>query len=148
MRLLIAHRAVLVAVCSGMVLGVGILVLAWYPARKLMAASLMAMAMAAGAALQPNITLLAAQSAFLGFLLTILAALMQRTQNRRRSRPATFGEASGLASALMPVSSLNRWSEPGSDDSTAIRVRPASTVDHVVVARPEASESGLPKPSP
>jgi len=144
MPLLIAHRAVLVAVCSGMVLGVGILVLAWYPARKLMAASLMAMAMAAGAAMQPDITLLAVQSAFLGLFLTILAALMQRMQNRRRSRPATFGEASGLASALMPISSLNRWSEPGSDDSTAIRVRPASTVDHVVVARPEASESGLP----
>ena len=148
MRLPIASRAVLVAVCSGMVLGLGILVLRWYPARQLMAACLLAMVVAVAAALQPNTTLLAVQSAVLGLILTVLAALMQRMQNRRRSAPATFGEAGGLGSPLMSGSSLNRWSEPGSDDSTAIRVRPASTVDHIVVARPEPSDGGLPRPSP
>ncbi len=148
MRLPLVPRAVLVAVCSGTVLGLGILVLRWYPARQLMAASLLAMVLAAAAALEPTMTLQAAQSAVLGLILTILAGLMQRMQNRRRSAPATFGEAGGLASAMIPGSSLNRWSEPGSDDSTAIRVRPASTVDHVVVVRPEASEGGLRRPSP
>ena len=148
MRLPLVPRAVLVAVCSGTVLGLGILVLRWYPARQLMAASLLAMALAVATAVQPTITLLAAQSAVLGLILTILASLMQRMQNRRRSAPATFGAAGGLASPMIPGSSLNRWSEPGSDDSTAIRVRPASTVDHVVVVRPEASEGGLRRPSP
>ena len=83
MRLPIVSRAVLVAVCSGMVLGLGILVLRWYPARQLMAACLLAMVVAVAAALQPNTTLLAVQSAVLGLILTVLAALMQRMQNRR-----------------------------------------------------------------
>jgi hypothetical protein len=147
MRLPLVSRAVLVAVCSGVVLGLGILVLRWYPARQLMAACLLAMVVAVAAAMRPNTTLLAAQSAVLGLILTALAALMQRMQNRRAA-PATFGEVGGLGSALTPGSSLNRWSEPGSDDSTAIRVRPASTVDHIVVARPEPSEGGPPGPSP
>ena len=148
MRLLIAPRTVLVVVCSGMVLGVGILVLGWYPARQLMAATLVAMIVAVAAALGPSTTLLAVQSAVLGLVLTFLAAWMQWLQNRRRSAPATFGEASGLATPPMPGSSLNRWSEPGSDDSTAIRLRPASTVDHVVLARSQPSEGGLPRPAP
>ena len=148
MRLPIVPRAVLVAVCSGMVLGIGILVLRCDPARQLMAACLLAMAVAVAAAWQPSITLMAVQSAMLGLILTILAALMHRMQNRRRSAPATFAEAGGLVSPMIPGSSLNRWSEPGSDDSTAIRARPGSTVDHVVVARPEALEGGPQGPSP
>jgi hypothetical protein len=147
LRLPLVSRALLVAVCSGMVLGLGILVLRWYPARQLTAACLLAMAVAIAAAWEPNTTLLAVQSAVLGLILTVLAALMQRMQNRRAA-PSTVGEVSGLGSALTPGSSLGRWSEPGSDDSTAIRVRPASTVDHIVVARPEPSDGGLPKPSP
>jgi hypothetical protein len=148
MRPLIASRAVLVAICSGAVLGIGILVLRWSPSRQLMAASLLAMVVAVAAALQPMITLLAVQCAVLGLILTFLAALVQRMQNRRRSAPATFGEASGLEPSSMPGSSLNRWSEPGSDDSTAIRVRPPSTIDHIVVARSETSEGGLPRTPP
>jgi hypothetical protein len=126
----IATRAWLVAVCSGSVLALGaLLILYRRPPIRLAWAVALALVLAAATAVRPSVTLLVVQSAMIGIACTLLTALMDRLVHRRSRTPTVFGESSGLASP--PDSSLSHTLGVGSDDSTAIRVRPSSTVDHV-----------------
>ncbi len=145
LRLWIVSRAGLVAVCSGFVLAAGVLLIFGKPgARPVWAATAGALLLAA-AALRPSVAPAAAQAGLLGVLLALLAAWMHRSSERRRPRPA-YGESVGssrnTASALSPRTA-STIPPAGSDDSTAIRVRPiataatATTVDRQAVVPTE-----------
>jgi hypothetical protein len=130
MRPRIVARAWLVAVCSGTVLAVGaFLILFWRPPFRLAWAVALALVLAAATALSPSVTFLLVQSAMIGVVCTLLTLLMDRLVHRRTRPSAVFGESSSLPTPA--GSSLSRAMSAGSDDSTAIRVRPSSTVDHV-----------------
>lgn len=143
LRVLIASRAGLVAICSGPVLALGVWLIVSRRSRfRLVWPVILAIALLVGAAIQPSVTFLAIQSGMIGVVFTLLAALMQRLVDRPRRRGAPgFGEASGLASGPPPGSSVSRTAGVGSDDSTAIRIRPVSTVDHLPTGPPGGSES-------
>jgi hypothetical protein len=64
---------------------------------------------------------------------------MQRFVHRRQRGPV-FGEASALGGAVPSGSTVSRTVGVGSDDSTAIRVRPTSTVDHLSTGIPLTPE--------
>jgi hypothetical protein len=135
----IVTRAGLVAVCSGSVLALGAFLILYrrLPTRLAWGVAL-ALVLAAATAVQPSVTFLVVQSAMIGIACTLLTALMDRLVHRRARTPAVFGESSGLAppSGSLPGSSLSHTLGVGSDDSTAIRVRTSSTVDHVSTTPP------------
>lgn len=122
----VAARALLVAACSGTVLALGLVWLAWRPRSAWVGLVVLAMAGAVAAAADVSTTALVAQSAALGVALTALAALTRHLVDRRREHPA-FVEPSTLG-ATGPGSSRHA-ALVGSDDSTVLRHRPASTVD-------------------
>jgi hypothetical protein len=146
--IVIASRAGLVALCSGSVLGIGgILILAWRPPFRLAWAAVLAFTLAVATAVEPSTTILVAQSALLGVVLTGLSALIQRLVDRRRSAAAVFGEPDPFSSFAAPATAASRTGDVGLDDSTAIRVRPPSTMDHVAPTRPAAPPGAAPDPS-
>jgi hypothetical protein len=132
----IASRAWLVAVCSGTVLAVGgFLILVWRPPVKLVWAAAAVLGLSVAALLHPSVTFLGVQSGMVGILLTGLIALMQSVVERRRGS-AAFTDPSGLP--LAGGSTFNRTVGVGSDDSTAIRTRPVSTMDYAPANAPGA----------
>ena len=138
----IASRGWLVGICSGSVLVVGgLLILFRAPAPRLIWLAALALGLSVSTLVQPGVTFLAVQSAMLGVVLTLLTALMQRLVHRRRPAPV-FGEPGGLGGGVVPAgSTVSRTVGVGSDDSTAIRVRPtSSTVDHRANASPVPPE--------
>ena len=142
LRIRIASRGLLVGICSGTVLAVGaLLILVWRPAMPLAWAAALALGLACATLVEPSVTFLVVQSALTGVVLTLLTALMQR-QVQRRASATVLGEASGRSGARPGAgpagSSVNYTGSVGSDDSTAIRVRPvvASTADHPVAGIP------------
>jgi hypothetical protein len=152
LRVRIASRAGLVAICSGPVLALGVWLIVSRRSRfRLVWPVLVAVALLVGAAVQPSVTFLAIQSGMVGVIFTLLAALMQRLVDRPRRRGAPgFGDASSLTSrpGSAPGSSVNRAGGVGSDDSTAIRIRPVSTVDHLPTGSPGGPESIAGRPLP
>jgi hypothetical protein len=145
-----AARAWLVAVCSGSVLAVGaFMILFWHPPLRLAWAAALAVVLAAATAIRPSVTFLVVQSAMIGVVCTLLTLLMDRLVHRRRRPSAVFGESTPLPTPA--GSSLSRALGAGSDDSTAIRVRPSSTVDHVPNNNSAGSltpEAAVGRPSP
>jgi hypothetical protein len=133
----IASRASLVAIFSGPVLALGLLLLYLRPTFRLSASVFLALVLAIATAVQPSVTVLGVQSAMMGVLFTLVAAATQRLVERpRRASPSFFGEPNNLAGTSLPGSSVNRLGGAGSDDSTAIRVRAPSTVDHAPAVPP------------
>ncbi|MBV8555200.1 MAG: hypothetical protein JO116_06530 [Planctomycetaceae bacterium] len=131
LRLTIASRAGLVAVCSGPVLGLGVLLLFWRPPLRIVWAAVLALVLTVAVAVQPSVTLLAIQSSVVGVGFTLLAVVMQRlVERRRRSASAVFGRPSSMA--IPPVGSMFRRAVGvGSDDPTELRARPvSSSADH------------------
>jgi hypothetical protein len=128
----VASRALLVAVCSGTVLAVGaLLILVWRPPGRLIWVAVPAFILAVAALLHPSVTFLAVQSGMVGVVLTASIALMQKFFVGRRSGPVAYGDPNGRAAGVAPGSTLSRTVGVGSDDSTAIRVRPVSTMDYL-----------------
>ena len=129
----VVSRAWLVALGSGSVLAVGgLLILVWRPSLRLVWVAALVLGLSVAALLHPSVTFLVVQSSVIGLLLTALLAVMQRVVDHRRRAAAVFGEPGGSSPAPAPGSSFNRGvGVPGSDDSTAIRVRPVqvSTMD-------------------
>ena len=129
MRPWIAPRAGLVGIFSGSALACG---LPWLLGRRRgrwLWPAAPVLALAVGAAVQPGATLVAAQSALIGVALFLLAASIRWLVERRRP-PSPFGPPSGLAPSA-PAGSVPEPPAPvGSDHSTVIRPRAASTVDH------------------
>jgi hypothetical protein len=129
----VTSRALLVAVCSGLVLTVGgLFLLVWRPRAEVLWLVGVALGLAVAALVHPSVTFLVVQSAAFGVLLTLLLALMQRLFERRRPAlgPVVYGESSRTP-VPAPGSTLNRAANAaaGSDEPTAIRPRPISTVD-------------------
>jgi hypothetical protein len=99
-------------------------------------------AVLAAVLVEPTVTFLIFQAAALGALLALLGLLIERSIERLSLR--SQGADRGAVTAIRPAadSSLNRSASVGSDDSTAIRVRVPSTLDHApaAVVAPEARQ--------
>jgi hypothetical protein len=138
----VASRALLVALCSGVVLLVGGgLILLRRPYAPLAWLAVALAALASGTALHPSVTLLIVQSAALGVFLTASIALMQRSFVAPRARASSMRELARRDASGSPGSSLVRSVGVGSDDSTAIRVRTSSTAEYVAIP-PVAPDHG------
>jgi hypothetical protein len=138
----IATAAEILALCSGSALALGVPMLYLHPRFRLLAMLLIALGVAVAAAVNFSVTLLTVQSAALGIVFTLVAAFVKGLVDRpRRAASAIFGEPGALPSGSTPGSSVSRPALVGSDDSTAIRVRPSSTVDQHPTAAPAGSET-------
>ncbi|MGE3817928.1 MAG: hypothetical protein AB7I30_00690 [Isosphaeraceae bacterium] len=130
--ILIASRTWLVATCSGavMVLG-GFFLLIWRPTTRLAWVATSLFGLTVAAVVHPSVILLALQSGLIGVVLTVVIALMQRRVERRQATSPGIAELGASPSGLGAASST--FQRPGlenSDDSTAIRSRPVSTIDY------------------
>ncbi|WP_422925377.1 hypothetical protein [Singulisphaera sp. PoT] len=132
-RPLIFSRAGLVGLWSGSALAIGVIVLYLGSWLRIVVLAILALGLSICLALLPSATILALQSAAIGFVFTLVAAVMKRQIERPRPLASTlFGEpAPPSATSALPGSSIRSMGVVGSDESTAIRVRPASTVDHL-----------------
>lgn len=135
----VSSRAALVALCSGGLLALGLAWLAWRPLPRGSGVVLSALALLAAVFLEPSTLFVVVQSSAVGAVLLGLAATMQRTVDGRRAARTPPGDRTGHGSSYPgPVSgeasgqagpaprSGFASDAPGSDDSTAIRARPAA----------------------
>jgi hypothetical protein len=139
LRFAVFSRLTLLLSCSGPILLMGLLALFRRPPPRLIAVMLLAIGFAAGSIIEFDVMLLLLQSSALGIALLVMAlamhwAIERRSQSRARGDRALVVGPSSLGS------SLGRGPVVGSDDSTAIRVRPTtpsavSTADHIVLSR-------------
>ena len=99
------------ALCSGPVLGLGVLMIVYRrPPFRLAGSDLLALVLAVATAVQPSVTLKVAQSAMIGMAFTLLAAVVQRLVERPRRRAGgVFGEPNSLG-AVAPAGSSHRRS--------------------------------------
>lgn len=146
-------RIGLLLLCSGPVLAAGLLVLARRPPPRLIAGSLLVLLFAVGLLVEPSVLILVLQSSLLGFALWI-SALAMNWAIERSGHHRTPGDRALIVAPSSSGSSPARPASPGSEDSTAIRVRPAtpsavSTADHVVLIRaPGRLADDFPQPEP
>lgn len=139
LRPTILSRAGLVGLCSGAVLAIGlVMMLARTPARVAWLLLPIA-ALAAAVLVPPSVIALVVQSSLLGVALVSVAAATQRFVERRTPASPSFAESSGLV--ISGAARVAPPAEVGSDDSTVVRGRAGTTVDHAPagVASPEGS---------
>jgi hypothetical protein len=145
LRFFVFSRIGLLFLCSGPLLAIGLLVLARRPPPRLIAASLLILAFAAGVLIEPDVLILVLQSSILGVALWLSALAMHWAMEKAgHSRGA--GEGALIVSPSSTASSMVYPPSPGSDDSTAIRTRPVSpsavsTADHLVLFRTPGLQS-------
>ncbi|GAC1465759.1 MAG: hypothetical protein NVSMB9_05680 [Isosphaeraceae bacterium] len=140
----IVHRAFLVALCSGSILVLGgLLILVWRPSFQWFWIMASLLTLSTSILVLPTVTLLVLQSAWVGFLLTLLIAVMQRFVGRRRLSPLIHANPNGRTPTLGLDPAMSRADSDGvgSDDSTAIRIRSRSTIDHVRQIAPTAPDA-------
>jgi hypothetical protein len=145
----IVSRAGLVGACSGSVLGLGLVLLVWRPRGLWIVLAAVGLALIVAVAVQPGLILPALQSSLVGVVLALVAAVMRRLIEQRRPSPTRFGESGGLV--IGPPSGSSPVVLVGSDDSTAIRPRPATTIEHVRPTLPVGRGSDvieIPAPGP
>ncbi len=146
LRFAVYSRSLLVLLCSGPPLLVGLLILGRRPPARSVVAALMLLVFGVTAFSDPSTILLVAQSSLLGLALLAIAAIMNWAVERRsgfRDAPklgSTPGTVEGQSSLLVPPSL-------GSDESTAIRPRTlnagVTTAEHAhIVANPERPAEG------
>lgn len=141
LRPAIVSRAGLVGVCSGAVLGLGLVGLVWRPRGGWIVLAVLAFVVIVAAAVQPGLVLPALQSSAVGAVLVPVAGLMHRLLQRRRPGPARFGEPGGIT--IVSPSNSSAGVMVGSDDSTAIRPRPGTTIEHARASLPIDRDSGV-----
>jgi len=148
LRFPVFSRFALLLLCSGPIMLAGLLVLARRPPPRLVGLTLVALAFAIGAFVDPDATILIVQSAMLGVVLLLASVAMNWALVRREgARPAD-----GRVMVVTPSaagSSISIAGGIGSDDPTAIRPRPAvppaaSTADHVAPSTPPGRPAGEP----
>lgn len=148
----IAMRPIMVAICSGTVLLIGLVALLWR-ARLRLYGLLVAIVLAALAVTwHPSLALQFLQSATVGVALLVIAAVLHRLV-APKTRPITEGPevVERPTSSFAQPASARAAGEGGGDESTVIRQRASSTVDG---GRPEAgalaasSTTGNPLPLP
>jgi hypothetical protein len=127
----LAPRAWIVATCSGATLIVGFFAIFSQIRFRTIWIIVAGLALLTAMLLQPSVTFLAVQSGFIGVALTLLGLVIQRLIERSKARTISGREAGPQAGATASDSGLGRSPSIGSDDSTAIRVRVASTMDFV-----------------
>src|SRR5262249_37322039 len=134
--------ALFVAICSGIVLLIGFALI--FLRSRFRAAWVAAGGVIVLAAIlfEPNGTLLVLQAAALGAALALLGLLIERSIERSSARSLAVRPAGTAAIRPAGDSSLERSAGVGSDDSTAIRVRVPSTLDHTPASMvvPEAGQ--------
>ena len=151
----IYSRALLVGICSGVVLALGVILLSLRPNARLAAVGALGSAVALAIALDPSLSLLAIQSSLFGVVLTLIAALTQSAVHRRRSPgPIVIEPATADAFAVNRIqperdSSRNApLREVGSDESTVIRHRAnssPSTIDYKPPSEPREFRESFPR---
>lgn len=133
-----ASRALLVAICSGTVLALGgLLILVWRPAIGLVGVAILGLSVSIAALLFPSLCLQALQSGEIGLGLAALIVVLQRFVDRGQPAGVTiYGEPSSRPPVLAAGSTQSHTvgTGAGSDESTMIRVRTASTRDHIQIA--------------
>jgi hypothetical protein len=133
-------RAILIGVYSGAVLAIGILFLIWRPPGRVLWLAGLVLVLVVAAAVRPSVIFVALQSSAVGVVLTVVAALTQGLVERRRAPAALYQEHSGLGAGTRRTgSSLSPMPLPGSDESTVIRTRTATTAEHVAINPDRAS---------
>ena len=125
---LIVSRASLVGVGSGVVLGLGLLLMAARGWARTAWAFLPALLLAGFVVSPPSLIPLAAQSSALGFVLLGVAVATQGLVDRRRPG-GMAAEPSGLVVVSASASGRRGVPEVGSEDSTVVRARSGTTVD-------------------
>jgi hypothetical protein len=145
LKVMLASRSWLVAICSGVVLAIGaVFLLLWRPPVWFLTASAILLS-AVAILLDIHQLVVLVQSAAVGLFLTILIAVMQRVVERRRFRSVVFVEPSSR------TSSFNRGSTPipsagvGSDDPTAIRPRDVVSPHSDAIMIPGSTASAVPR---
>ena len=141
----IVPRSRLVAICSGATLFVGFFAIFTKLRFRTIWLGIAGLGLLVAVLVQPGVTFLAIQSASFGAVLTLLGLLIQRLLERTRPQSMPARRASVTPSPIAADSSLSRLPDVGSDDSTAIRVRVPSTLDHVpspLAAPPVEDEAG------
>jgi len=83
---------------------------------------------------EPTVMFLALQAAALGAVLTLVGLLIERSIDHSYAYRSPAVRGAGAAIRPATDSSLNRSAGVGSNDSTAIRVRVPSTLDHAPAA--------------
>jgi hypothetical protein len=139
----IVPRAWLVGVCSGTTLVIGFLAIFCKLRFRTVWAGIAGVALLAAVLLKPSVSFLVMQSAVIGGVLTLVGLAIELVVERSKSLPMVSRGRAGTTSRPGSDSLTPRPLEVGSDDSTAIRVRVPSTLDHVpapLVAR--SSEEG------
>jgi hypothetical protein len=126
----VVSRAWAVATCSGAALILGFFTIFSRIRLRTIWAVVAALALLAAVLLQPSVTLLGVQSAFIGVALTLLGMLIQALIERTKSPVIPGREPGSIAGTPLADSSRKQAASVGSDDSTAIRVRVPSTVDY------------------
>jgi len=146
----IVSRSWLVGICSGAVLLAGFaLILLPRPHAKLVLGLITALGLIAGASLRPSTLIAAGQSSIIGIVLTLMGFVIQRLIESRRPSTGYERDSAIGAAVLAPGSTRTRPpevrpSEVGSDESTAIRVRVASTMEY----RSQEASPEEPEPAP
>ena len=132
----------LVGICSGFTLVIGFLAIFLRLRFRTIWLVSAVVAVLAAVLVEPTVTFLILQAAALGAALALVGLLIERSIERSSLR--THRAERGGAVVVRPAadSSLNRSAGVGSDDSTAIRVRVPSTLDHApaALAAPEATQ--------
>jgi hypothetical protein len=124
-------RAGLVAACSGVTLILGFLAIFARIRFRTAWAIVAVLGLLAAALLQPSVTWLFLQSAFMGAALSGLGLWIQRLLDRPKATGRPARESGSGTVPIVADSSHERPAIVGSDDSTAIRVRIPSTMDFI-----------------
>jgi hypothetical protein len=143
----VLSRSWLVAICSGAALLIGFLTIFSKLRFRTTWFGIAGLALLAAILVQPSVIFLALESALLGVVLTLVGLFIELLIERMKSRSMRARTVMIAASRPIPDSSLNRHPSVGSEDSTAIRVRPSSTLDFVPAQIPAPEELGDPSTS-
>jgi hypothetical protein len=138
---LIVPGSWLVGVCSGFTLIVGFLAIFMRVRFRTIWLVAAVAAVLAVVLVEPTVSLLVLQAAALGAVLTLVGILIEQSIERLSLRSLRAERTAAAVIRPATDSSLNRSAGVGSDDSTAIRVRVPSTLDHApaAIVAPEAN---------
>jgi hypothetical protein len=142
MRAWIVPGSWLIGICSGVTLIIGSLAIFSRIRFRAMWLVIAVAAMLAAMLLEPTVTFVLLQAAALGAVLTLFGLVIERAIERANFAWLRTGNRGVTVIRPATDSSLNRGASVGSDDSTAIRVRVPSTLDHApaAVVVPEAKQ--------
>ncbi len=127
----IVSRSWLVAIFSGAALLIGFLAIFSKLRFRTTWLGIAGVALLAAILAEPSVIFLALESALLGVVLTLVGLIIELLIERMKSRSVRTRTVTVGAGRPVPDSSLSMRPSVGSDESTAIRVRPSSTLDFV-----------------